>query len=66
MLVENYISLNEFYDEIGLKYTKIGDDLGWNIDKGLIDVDFSAQLNGNGDPCLVLDYQIIPNYNYNI
>lgn len=66
MLVENYISLNEFYDEIGLKYTKIGDNLGWNIDKGLIDVDFSAQLNGNGDPCLVLDYQIIPNYNYNI
>ena len=41
MMSEMYISLNEFYDELNLEHISIGDDLGWNIDKGLMDVDFS-------------------------
>ena len=59
---EMYISLNEFYTEIGLPSIKIGDDLGWNIDKGYIDIQFRAQLSDNEIPCLVLDYSVIPIY----
>ena len=32
MLDEMYISLNEFYYELGLNGTKLGESLGWNID----------------------------------
>lgn len=59
-----YISLNEFYYELGLRPTKLGDDLGWNIGDGLIDVTFSSQIADDGTPCLVIDYCIAPRYDY--
>lgn len=61
---EMYISLNEFYWEIGLDGIKIGEDLGWNIDTGYIDLDFSSQLADDGSPCLVIDYRLAPRYEY--
>lgn len=64
MLSDNYISLNEFYDEIGLNYTKIGENIGWNISRGYIELDFSSQLTAKGEPCLVIDYRVEPRYNY--
>jgi len=64
MLDEMYISLNDLYYEIGLNSTKIGDDLGWNIDNGFIELNFSSQLADDGTPCLVLDYAIAPRYDY--
>lgn len=62
--VEMYISLNDFYYEIGLDPTGIGDDIGWNINNGLIDVDFSSQLTADGEPCLVISYHVEPRYDY--
>ena len=59
-----YVSLNEFYDELGLDHTKLGDDLGWNLDDGLIELNFSSQLAENETPCLVVDYNVAPNYNF--
>ena len=63
---EMYISVNEFYYAIGLppiaRY--IGDDLGWNIDNGYIDVKLRSQLTENDLPCLVLDYSIGPRFDY--
>lgn len=64
LLVEDYISLNEFYDELGLEQIRIGDDLGWNIEKGLIDVDFSSQIDSDGTPCIVVDYTVAPQRDY--
>lgn len=61
---EMYITLNEFYYELGLDGTKIGDDLGWNIDKGYIDLEFSSHLDANNTPCLVIDYRVAPVYDY--
>jgi hypothetical protein len=62
---EMHISLNEFYYEIGLNPIGIGDDLGWNIDHGYIELSFSSQLADEGTPCLVIDYQVAPRYEYN-
>jgi len=59
-----YISLNEFYYKIGLNPTSIGDDLGWSIDHGYIELKFSSQLADEGTPCLVIDYQVAPRYEY--
>ena len=65
MLSEMYISLNEFYDAIGLEQTGIGDDLGWNINRdGLIEIEFSSQLTEDDQPCVVIDYHIAPRYDF--
>ena len=64
---EMFISLNDFYcavDNPDLGPTKLGDMLGWNIDKGYIDLNFSSQLTTDGTPCLVLDYTVVPEYEY--
>lgn len=62
---EDYISLNEFYYELGLSSVSIGDELGWNVARGLIEVDFSAQLDTDGVPCIVLDYTVAPKRGFN-
>lgn len=64
MLEHMYISLNDFYYEIGLSNISIGEDIGWNIKDGLIDLSFSSQLTENGTPCIVLDYHAKPNYDF--
>ena len=64
MTYNHYVSLNDFYYELGLKSTKGGEDLGWNLDGGLIEVHFSSQLTEDGNPCLVIDYSVAPRYDY--
>lgn len=64
LLSEGYVSLNDFYDELGLKYTSTGNRLGWNTDSGLIDLSYSSQLDEDGTPCLVIDYKVPPKYNF--
>ena len=59
-----YVSLNEFYDAIGLKDTKLGGELGWNLEDGLIEPSFSSQIADDGTPCIVLDYNVAPRYDY--
>ena len=63
---EDYISLNEFYYELGLTDgSSIGDELGWNVTSGLIELDFSAQLDTDGTPCIVIDYSVAPKRGFN-
>ena len=66
MLDETYISLNDLYYVIGLDNIKLGDDIGWNVSHGFVDLKFSSQLASDGTPCLVLDYQVQPKADYNI
>ena len=62
---EEYISLSEFYDEIGLARTSTSDDVGWNIGRdGQISISFVAAKNNEGKPCLMLDYMVSPRYDY--
>lgn len=58
-----YASLNEFYDEILLPRTDVGNIVGWNTDN-LIDMGVSAQVDDDGQPSIVLDYLSRPNYEY--
>lgn len=59
-----YVSVNEFYDEIGLPHTASGYELGWTVDKGLIDIYPSAQLTDDEVPCLVINYRVAPKHDY--
>lgn len=65
MLSLNYVSLDEFYSEIGLDSTKTSSRLGWNIDHGLIELDFNACL-AEDEPCVVIDYSISPKYDFDM
>lgn len=65
MLSCMYVSLNDFYYEIGLETTAMGDNLGWNLNKdGMVEVIFSSILTADEKPCLVIDYRIMPKYDY--
>lgn len=64
LLHSQYVSLQDFYNEIGLKPTKNSDDLGWNLDDGLIDVTFSSCITEDDEPCIVVDYMVAPRYEY--
>lgn len=62
-----YVSLNDFYDKIGLNHIPMGDDFGWNVDdlvRGQLSIDISAQLTPDNQPCLVVDYDCFPREDY--
>lgn len=61
---EMYVSLSQLYDELGLKHTGVSDDIGWNISDGLIEPEFSTQMSDDGRPCIVMDFLVTPQYNY--
>lgn len=64
---DDYISLNEFYYEIGLEGCDVGDDLGWNVTRGLIELPDPphAMVDTDGVPCVVLEYQVAPKRGFN-
>ncbi len=64
MMDDVWVSLNDFYDIIGLNHTQNGDLLGWSVADGKIQARFSTQIAENGEPCLVLKYNMAPSYNY--
>lgn len=64
-MTEPYVSLNEFYMEINWPTVDIGDELGWNLDHGLIDLHISSTLYNETIPCLMFSHQVPPVYDYN-
>lgn len=61
-----YASLSELYEELGLKRTSISDELGWNIEDGLLDISFGSHITDEGEPCVVLEYGNPPVYNFDM
>ena len=65
MLGCNYVSLNDFYDALGVDRIPIGDEVGWNMTKeGKVEIEFSSQIASDGRPCLVIQYLVAPKYDY--
>lgn len=64
LIDEMYISLNSFYYELGLSGISIGEDLGWNLDDGIVEIDFGSILASDSTPCLTLEYRTKPRYEY--
>lgn len=52
---DRYVTLDEFYDFIGLAYTSNSSSLGWDSDK-LMELEFSTVMSDGGEPCLAFDY----------
>lgn len=64
LISEMYVSLNEFYMELGLPCTDLGDQLGWKIEGGGVDLNLSSHICNDGVVALVIDYRIAPKYYY--
>lgn len=61
---ENYITLNEFYYEIGLPGTELGEIMEWDIDRGYIDLDFVPNKTPDDKPCFMVSHRVRPDYRY--
>lgn len=65
ILSDDFASLNDFYDLIGLKHTELGDSLGWNSKhRGYVDARFSSHLTEDSRPCLAISFNVAPKYEY--
>lgn len=64
MLRNGYISLNEFYSEIGLPTTELGEMLGWSTDDGLVKLYFGSHLIDESIPVLTVEFDKAPRYDY--
>ena len=64
LITGDYCSLNEFYDMLDIPATEMGSAVGWNVKDGLVEIYFSAQIADNGQPCVVMNFDIQPTYNF--
>lgn len=61
----NWLDLNELYYSLGLPSTKLGDQMGFDLDRtrdGNIEIDYSSNLTPNGEPCLSIEATVYPKY----
>ena len=64
VLSENYCSVNDYYEALGLDPIDVGEELGWNTDDGMIELHYSSQLTADNQPCVVLDPIVMPRHGY--
>lgn len=68
MRSEMHISLNEFYYEVGLDEVEAGHDIGWDIDNGYIEIEFSPTMlekpiNGY-ETCIAISFRTPPRWGF--
>ena len=56
-------TLNDFYDELGLEQIDLGDAIGWTTEY-LVSIHIGTTIASNGEPCLVIEHNNPPRYNF--
>lgn len=64
LMSDVYVSLNDFYDLVGLPFTKIGNELGWSFDGDMVEIEFDTAMSEDEIPCIVINYSIEPKTDY--
>lgn len=64
LLNDMYVSVNDFYELIGLSCNAAGFEMGWNIEDGKIDIYYSSQITEDGEPCIVINHNNFPKHDY--
>jgi hypothetical protein len=57
-----FLPLNDLYDMLGLEATEMGRRAGWDVQNGKLELQFSAKIATDGEPCIVLSYSVEPKY----
>ena len=61
LMNQMYVTLNEFYYQLGIPSITQGNEFGWNINvEGQINVDLTSTLDDSDRPILVMDYRVQP------
>lgn len=64
LLRDDYIALNDFWEEVGLPAVPAGELLGWDSEGGLIELVFDSILMDDGVPVLTIEFNRAPEYDY--
>lgn len=64
LLNVGYISLNDVYYLLGIPEGQCGDECGWHIENGLINIQFDSALTPDNEPVLLLRFSNLPRYRY--
>lgn len=59
VLNQDYATLNDFYANIGLAMTKVGEEIGWTVDQ-ILQIEYSTTISEDNKPCMVIDYTVTP------
>jgi hypothetical protein len=59
ILSDNYASLTDFYNLIGIDGNQLSDNIGWNVDK-LLEISFTTCLSPDQEPAIAMDYRTEP------
>lgn len=62
--LDNYASLNDMYDELGLPHNGIGNSIGWTVDDRQVELEHSAQMSDDDRPCICMDFNVDPHHGY--
>lgn len=66
ILSQDFASLNDLYDLLGLDHTPTGDTMGWRSTGQLLEFTYDSKLTDNYQPCLVIGYGRDPKYDSNM
>lgn len=67
LLRNDYVSLNDLYDELGLPANGIGDSVGWNVirlGRDLVQARISSHVTDDGRPAVVVSCDPSPKHTY--
>ena len=64
LMDEMFVSLSDLYDELDIEHTLNSDKIGWCIDNGLIESDFSDSVVRNGKAYIIMDFLHRPEYGF--
>ena len=59
---EYYVSLNEYCEILGIPKVRFGNDNGWTIETGLMEVNFYVGELPNGEHCIAVSYDLSKKY----
>lgn len=58
LLGDLYLSLNEWYELLNLEPIGYGEDVGWNPNKGMLELRFGTMMSADGiTPCVTVDFR---------
>lgn len=64
IIYDQYASLNDLYDYLGISPNGDGDILGWGIDDGHIEIEVSTIMSENNEPAIVVQPKVYPHFNF--
>lgn len=60
LIGENYATLNDLYNELGISTIELGRILGWRIEDEMCDIQYDGAVDENGQPYIVIYYRNNP------